>query len=293
MRRAPDTSAGESDAAFATRWRDAAQLPVGPAQHARQAARRAVLSLKARTSRRWAPTFVRGLFCHYVFDDQRADFDRLLRSLMRHGRFIDADACLRMLSGERPVDGRYFHLSFDDGFRNNLTNAVPVLREHGVPAAFFVPTSIIGADRARAQRYCREIQYPATIEVMTWDDVERLRECGFDVGSHTRTHARFSDLSGDPARLEDEIAGSKRELESRLGAACEYISWPYGRLCDADAPSLAVARAAGYRACFGAYRGSIRPLVTDPFRIPRHHFEVEWPLAHVEYFARGNMEVPA
>ena len=54
--------------------------------------------------------------------------------------------------------------------------------------------------------------------------------------------------------------------------------------------SLALTKAAGYEACFGAFRGSMTPGSTDLFAIPRHHFEPEWPAAHVKYFARGNME---
>ena len=90
--------------------------------------------------------------------------------------------------------------------------------------------------------------------------------------------------------MRDEIARSKDDIEHRLGVPCDYISWPFGRRLDADASSLRFARAANYRACFGAYRGSIRPGETDRFSIPRHHFEVEWPMSHFKYFAHGNRE---
>ncbi len=279
-----------SELPYATQWRQAAQLPVGLPQVAKRLARNAVISIRAVARRGVEERFLRCLFCHYVFDDQIASFERVLVALGRLGTFVSTDDCVAMLNGERPIDGRYLHLSLDDGFRNNLTNAAPLLRAHGIPAIFFVPSSVIGASRAETQAYCARIQYPATIEMMGWDDLGALRSQGFEIGSHTRTHARFSDVSADPKRLEDEIAGSKAELERRLGTECCYISWPFGKRTDADGPSLAMARSAGYRACFGAYRGSIRPGVTDRFSIPRHHFEAEWPLGHVEYFARGNME---
>lgn len=280
-----------SEAPFATRWRQAAQLPVGPAQRAKRWARDCVLSLRAATSRSSQDRFLRCLFCHYVFDDQREAFEGILRRLQRLGTFVSTGDCLAMLHGERPIEGRHFHLSFDDGFLNNATNAAPILRALGVPAIFFVPSAVIGADAQRAREYCRRIQYPAPIEMMGWGDVEALVGQGFEIGSHTRTHARFSDVSADPSRLADEIAGSKRELETRLGRECRCISWPFGKRSDADGPSLAMARTAGYRACFGAYRGTVRPGLTDPYSVPRHHFEAEWPPSHIEYFARGNMEI--
>ena len=90
--------------------------------------------------------------------------------------------------------------------------------------------------------------------------------------------------------MEDEIFGSKADIERQLGMPCPYISWPYGRLSDADDRSLAMVREAGYEACFGAWRGQVLPGHTDQFSIPRHHFEPQWPLSHVRYFASGARE---
>lgn len=280
----------QTNPVFANRWRDAAQLPTGPWPRARRFVRDLVLSLEAATRRGFPDRFLRGLYCHYVFPDQADRFRRILDTLGRIGRFVSTPDCLDILEGRRPLDGRLFHLSFDDGFRNHRTIAAPALADRGIRAAFFVPTAMIGANPEEAGRYCRRIEYPAAIEMMDWDDVESLRAAGHEIGSHTRTHARFSDISSDPARLRDEIAGSRDDLTRRLGVACETISWPFGRRADSDAASLAAARAAGYRACFGAFRGSMIPGKTDLFAIPRHHFEVEWPVSHVTYFARGNRE---
>jgi peptidoglycan/xylan/chitin deacetylase (PgdA/CDA1 family) len=227
-----------------------------------------------------------------VFDDQRSDFERLILKLKKTGQFIDTGTCIQMLQGEKEIDRRYYHLSFDDGFRNIFTNALPILRKHEVPAILFVPSSLIESSWDKTQTYCLETtRYNSVIEMLRWDDLKEIVSLGYEIGSHTRTHARFSEISHNAALLEDELFGSKKELETNLGEECKYISWPYGRLTDADGVSLKTAKRAGYRACFGAYRGSIVPGQTDVFSIPRHHFEVQWPISHVEYFARGNMEV--
>ncbi len=279
---------------FATRWREAAQLPVGLRQRTKRFLRDTLISLRAQRALRDQPAraFLRCVFCHYVFDDQRESFARIIRELQAIGRFVTTDECIAMVRGQQPILGRSFHLSLDDGFLNNATNAAPILRDLGVPATFFVPSAMVGADEATARAYCRRIGYPAPIRLMDWDDAARLARDGFEIGSHTRTHARFSDISSDAARLEDEIAESKREIEARLGVPCRTISWPFGKRTDADRPSLEAAERAGYDLCFGAYRGTVRPGETNRFSVPRHHFEAEWPLAHVLYFARGNMEAP-
>lgn len=276
---------------YATLWRQATPMPAGAIGRARGVLRSTVLSLSsaAHTSNR--DFFLRCLYCHFVFDDQRARFDQLIGHLKSVGQFVDTDTCVDMLAGKRAIDGRYFHLSFDDGFRNNFTNALPILQRHKVPAIFFVPTALMSAPWQSARFYCLErTLLKSVVELLRWDDLKAMRDAGYDVGSHTRTHARFAAISQDTALLQDELFGSKDDLETRLGIECRYISWPYGRLTDADEESLEMAQRAGYRACFGAFRGTVVPGETDPFSIPRHHFEVHWPLSHVKYFARGNME---
>lgn len=276
---------------YSTRWREAVSLPKSFSGRAKRVARDTALSLAAMVPSRRQPTFLRCLYCHYVFDDQLDKWERILVQLKRLGQFVSTDEAAEMVAGSRAIDGRYFHLSFDDGFRNNYTNAFPILRKHGIPAMFFIATAMMDGTWTEADWYRRERTFNAgTLELMRWDDVRHMRDSGYEIGSHTRTHARFTDISGDPRRLEDELVGSKQDLENALGVPCKYISWPYGGKQDADSLSLNAVKQAGYAACFGAYRGSIIPGRTDRFQIPRHHFEAHWPLRHIRYFAEGHME---
>lgn len=251
------------------------------------------LSAASVLQRRHDTHFIRNLYCHYVFDDQLDAFERIIVRLKRDATFVDTATCLDMVTGKKPIDGRYFHLSFDDGFRNVYTNAVPILQKHGVTAMFYVPSSLVEGDLATTRQFCLQTtSYRQPIEMVRWNELRHMIDLGFQIGSHTRTHTRFSAMSHDSARLHDEIFGSKREIEDRLGCECAYISWPYGKRRDADPVSLEMTRQAGYVACFGAYRGKIVPGRTDCFSVPRHHFEVEWPLSHITYFAEGNREDP-
>jgi len=259
--------------------------------HVREAIRYWTLNLLARRNGSGGERFLRPLYCHYVFDDQVEDFDRLIVGLKETGSFVDTDTCFDMVKGVKPIDGRYFHLSFDDGFRNVFMNALPVLNRHKVPAIFFVPSGLVGADWERTRRFCRETtRYSGVIEMVRWEELDQWLASGLEIGSHTKSHARFSAMSSDRRRMEDEIRGSKIEIEDRLRIECKYISWPYGGRADADGASLEMTRESGYRGCFGAYRGSVVPHETKLFSVPRHHFQVEWPLAHVKYFAAGHME---
>lgn len=249
------------------------------------------LSALALTSRPKPGPSLRLFYCHYVFKDQIADFAAKIKYLTSIGTFLNADDVLAVINGEKPLDRRYFHLTFDDGFRNVISNAAPVMKDFGIPATFFVPTSIISANHDVVRNYCLNIvNQSGVIEMASWDELGRAQEDGIEIGSHTRTHARFSEISASNSRLEDEIFGSKTDIEKHLGKECRYISWPYGEITDADTSSLDFVKKAGYDACFGAFRGHIKPMETDRFYIPRHHFEPQWPLGHLKYFAHGGME---
>ena len=273
---------------YVINWRKAVPTPVGSA--ARRFLRSLTLTTLAEIQKASSGNFLRALYCHYVFDDQREQFEEAIIALKKIGMFIDSDTCLEMLTGERPIDGHYLHLSFDDGFRNIFKNAVPILQRHQVPAAFFVPTSLMEANWNRTEEYCKLVHMTGVTEIVNWDELQEMSQLGFEIGSHTRTHARFSAISQNPALLENEILGSKHDLENRLGKECKYIAWPFGEQSDADVLSLQMTQEAGYRGCFSAIRGSVNPSTTNPFQIPRHHFEVESPLVHIKGFARGMWE---
>ena len=263
----------------------------GRLDRVRQWVRHGTLSLHSLFLRPPKKPALRLLFCHYVFDDQRKQFESIIRYLQSIGEFVSADQVLDILHGRTPLQRNSFHLSFDDGLKNIIRNALPVLCDHGVPAALFVPTSLVSAPMEQ-YREVRRILATCDVneEIATWDDLEKARAAGFDIGSHTRTHARLSNPSIPRAVIEDEILGSKEELERRLGDECRYISWPFGRLEDVHNASLEVIRQAGYKACFGAFRGRVVSGVTNEFRIPRHHFAPEWPLSHIKCFAHGAWE---
>src|SRR5262249_3945536 len=74
---------------------------------------------------------------------------------------------------------------------------------------------------------------------LTWPQVQQMRASGFEIGSHTRTH--FDCGSRDIVRLEDEIVGSKAELEKQLGGKIEFFSFPFGLPQNISSEAAAIA----------------------------------------------------
>jgi len=281
----------EQERMYATHWKSAAEVPIGVRSRVRSALRHVAISTASLYFKPQSRNFLRCLTCHYVFDDQRPQFERLIKTLTATGQFVTTDTCAAMLEGEVPINDRYFHLSFDDGFRNVITNAFPILSQYRVPAIVFVPTSIVESSWTEVSRYCLETtKYRAVIEMANWADLASIDTELFEVGSHTRTHVRASQISDRRDELEKELSESKAIIEQKLGRECKYLAWPYGQPKDVDQVSLDAAQEAGYRAAFSVQRGTIETGKSNTFFLPRHHFEVQWPLSHITYLTSGHME---
>lgn len=159
------------------------------------------------------------------------------------------------LKGEKK--GRVVGITFDDGYQNNLHNALPVLKKHGFTATCYAVSSMIGGTNSWDQGLVAEKP------LMTETDWRAWLAGGMDIGSHTRTHADLNQASADQAR--DEIAGSKRELESTLGCEVRHFCYPYGRF---GAEHSQMVREAGYVTATTTRRGRMHA-GDDPMTLRR------------------------
>jgi peptidoglycan/xylan/chitin deacetylase (PgdA/CDA1 family) len=144
---------------------------------------------------------------------------------------------------ERRNTARGVALTFDDGSDDALRVVLPMLRQRGMRATFFVITGLVG-----------------TKGYLTWDGVRELEKAGMAIGSHTVNHARLPDLPEERAR--EELAASRRELERQLGHPVDLLAWPYNSL---RASTVRLAEGVGYRiGVAGPAHGS-----SDPLRLYR------------------------
>lgn len=256
----------------------------------RKVLRDSYLSILAKTQKvRTETREIRCFNCHYVFDDQRGEFATVIKALKNYGEFVNTDAMVDMVEGKMPVDGRYFHLSFDDGLKSLLRNAAPVLDQYDVPTLIFVNSNFVGAPESDpVQGGWTEISnYRKPIRVMTWAE---LKESNFEIGAHTRTHKLLAALDENSDELESEIRGCKVDIEQALGQPCQYFAWPFGTRASIAENGLKEIEKAGYRAAFGSYRTPIEPKQTPLMQIPRQHFETNWPIDHIRLVANGGLE---
>jgi peptidoglycan/xylan/chitin deacetylase (PgdA/CDA1 family) len=175
-------------------------------------------------------------------------------------------------SEDRPWNGRRaaFTLTVDDGRTHGLVFA-QVLARLNAPLTAFMISGAMGAP-GRLNRY-----------QLLW-----LRSCGHEIGSHTRTHPHLMTVS--PEALDDELAGSRAELEDALGAPCPSFAYPYAeydaRVVAATQRVYASARG-GWRPPAEAEWGDI-PLFAAPATLGVHYFQ-QFPEAEVRRRVRGTV----
>jgi peptidoglycan/xylan/chitin deacetylase (PgdA/CDA1 family) len=117
----------------------------------------------------------------------------------------------------------------------------------GIPAVAFVVSGRVGG----TNEWDRTIRVrPARL--LDAQGVRALLNRGVEVGSHSRTHRRLTDLHA--AELTGELDGSARELQALGIPRPRALSYPYGLHSDAV---RAAARGAGYRAAFTVQPGVV------------------------------------
>ncbi len=159
------------------------------------------------------------------------------------------------LNGQK--QGKVVGITFDDGYQNNLHHALPLLHKHGFTATCYGVSGMIGGsnswDRGKV----------AEKPLMTIDDWLAWRDAGMDIGSHTRTHTKLTELSIEEARA--QITGSKQELEQAVGCAVRHFCYPYGSY---SPEHQQMAREAGYITATTTHRGRVQS-GDDPYTLPR------------------------
>jgi peptidoglycan/xylan/chitin deacetylase (PgdA/CDA1 family) len=170
------------------------------------------------------------------------DFHEQLELLMRRGyhgvTFHEA-----MMS---PPEGKVLAVTFDEAYRSVLEVAYPILSSLGIPATVFVVTNFANDDRPLAWPgidHWLGGTHDAELHGLSWSQLEVLGDAGWEIGSHSQTHPRLTQL--DDAALMHELRESRAACELALGLPCRTLAYPYG---DVDRRVATAAGDAGYEA---------------------------------------------
>ena len=184
-------------------------------------------------------------------------FERQMASLAMLGyRGLSMSALMPYLRGEQ--SGKVVGVTFDDGYLNNLTHAMPVLQAHGFTSTCYVVSGRLGQTNAW-DRGAGVVQ----TALMNPGELRQWLAGGQEVGAHTRHHVRLTEL--DTERCKDEIAGCKAELETLTASPVRHFCYPYGDMSGAHA---ALVHDAGFDTATTTQRGRCQP-GDDLMQLPR------------------------
>jgi peptidoglycan/xylan/chitin deacetylase (PgdA/CDA1 family) len=158
------------------------------------------------------------VLCYHAIPPQHAaDFSAQMEMLRRY--------CIPVApnhTGTVPANKRFAAVTFDDGHKSVLENAIPVLIRYQIPCAIFFITELFGqpAPWAGLKGYDPEDTY------LREDDIAHLPNWLVIVGSHTATHPRLPRMAASH-RLR-ELADSRTRLQQLTGQPIELFAFPYG-----------------------------------------------------------------
>lgn len=187
-----------------------------------------------------------------------AQLDDQLAALRNNGyELISADQLLGYIDGTWAAPERAVHLTFDDGYTSNLSHALPSLSRANATATVFAVTSEMGG----TNRW--DSGSGIHLELMDADQFGKLRDEGWEIGAHSRTHAHLRQLDADA--LTAEVAGSISDLEL-MGFSARIFSYPYG---EHDRRVRQTVANAGARAAVGLVESVSDVSPVHRFNLPR------------------------
>lgn len=176
---------------------------------------------------------MRAILTYHSIDESGSPISVSPEAFRAHVRWL-ASGAVRVVPLEdvlRHGDGQdAVAITFDDGFENFATHALPALHEAGLPVTVFVVAEHAGGANDWGGRHAPGV--PA-LPLMSWETLARLRERGVTLGAHTRRHRDLTRVRG--AALEDEVAGCVERMAAELGERPRTFAYPYGAVDETSA----------------------------------------------------------
>ena len=153
---------------------------------------------------------------------------------------------LRAKKGKQQLPEKPVVVTFDDGYSDNYTEALPILEQRGMKATVFMVTNDVGLPG-----------------YLTWDQLHDMEKRGIELGSHTANHLPLTDMTLDEAR--DEVQKSKLMMEWKGLKTVFVLSYPNGKY-DKFLPNIL--KEEEYLAAVTGDAG-LNTFQTDPYRLLR------------------------
>ena len=197
-------------------------------------------------------------------------FDEQLSNLGELGyEVVGLDVVLDHYTHGAPLPRNAVLITFDDGYRDILENALPLLQKHGYPAVIFIPVAYMDNELPLPHE-THLIEQGVRNPTLDWGLVRELDAAGVRVESHGIAHRPLAAVSLDEAVR--EIAVSKLKLEEKLGRPMRAYAYVKGSEAHFHPVHESLLKQAGYDIAFTSISRS-NGIGADPFRLGRYNVE--------------------
>ncbi|WP_330997969.1 polysaccharide deacetylase family protein [Pectinatus sottacetonis] len=148
-------------------------------------------------------------------------------------------------------------LTFDDGYKDTFTVALPLLKKYNMTAVVFPIGNWVGK-KNKWENFGKQ-----ETTTMTWNELILWQKNGQSSASHTMEHPFLTNCS-EPQLLA-ELVNSKKILEDKLNSHMDFLCYPYGNF---NSAVISMAKQAGYKAAFAIFEG-VNLSRPDLFALPR------------------------
>jgi len=180
------------------------------------------------------------------------------------------DSSLNEIISDRKENNKRnkFHITFDDGYKDNLIHAEPILRKHNISATFYITTSMLEKGNKSKLPYLSladsKKDYLSTADLS--DFVSRSDKYNF--GGHSHTHQVLSQVKHK--ELKNEIFLPKKILEDAIGKEIYDFAFPFGGENEFNQKVIDVLKDSGYK--------------TSVTSLPYFHPKYDERMAYPRYF---------
>jgi len=187
-------------------------------------------------------------------------FDRQMGYLADNKyNIISCRQVIQYLTDYGKIPPRAVALTFDDGYKDNYTNAFPILKEYNFCATIFPTINFL-------RDYSGQARYLSSLEIIN------MRKSGIiDFGSHGLAHKALTRI--DEQQLNKEIEGAKQKLEEIINEKIDLLAYPFGHIGSYNKNIAEKAKAAGFAGAFTSIFG-LNSLKTDAFSVRRNR--ISW-----------------
>jgi peptidoglycan/xylan/chitin deacetylase (PgdA/CDA1 family) len=178
----------------------------------------------------------------------KQEFAEQMAYLRRHGyNSITPDQLVKHIKNGVPLPDNPILITLDDGYRDNYTNAYPIMKKYGFTGTIFLITDVVGHNDW----------------YLNWDQIREMQQGGFIFGSHTLNHVPLTTLTRDEARR--QLVESKEAIEWRLHTPVTCFAYPTGAY---NQEIEGLLRDSGYEAAFSVHFGRVG-MKSEPYALER------------------------